>query len=61
MDFIKKYLKRKIIKIICILSVIVGGAFIIVQSIQTLTSFLTIFMVTQQASDCGDSGDGGPL
>ena len=61
MDFIQKYLKRKIIKIICILSVIVGGAFIIVQSIQTLTSFLTIFMVTQQASDCGDSGDGGPL
>ena len=61
MDFIQKYLKRKIIKIICILSVIFGGAFIIVQSIQTLTSFLTIFMVTQQASDCGDSGDGGPL
>ena len=61
MNFIQKYLKRKIIKIICILSVIFGGAFIIVQSIQTLTSFLTIFMVTQQASDCGDSGDGGPL
>lgn len=56
-----KIFKEKIIKIICILSVIFGGAFIIVQSIQTLTSFLTIFMATQQASDCGDSGDGGPL
>ena len=61
MNYIQKYLKKKIIKIICILSVIFGGAFIIVQSIQTLTSFLTIFMATQQASDCGDSGDGGPL
>nr|WP_285816950.1 peptidoglycan DD-metalloendopeptidase family protein [Lactobacillus taiwanensis] len=61
MNYIQKYLKKKIIKIICILSVIFGGAFIIVQSIQTLTSFLTIFIATQQASDCGDSGDGGPL
>lgn len=61
MNYIQRYLKKKIIKIICILSVIFGGAFIIVQSIQTLTSFLTIFMATQQASDCGDSGDGGPL
>lgn len=60
MDYIKNFFKRKIIKIICILSVIFGGAFIIIQGIQTLTSFLTIFMVSQD-NICGDSGDGGAL
>lgn len=60
MDRIKNFFKRKIIKIIAISGVTLGGAFILIQTIQTVTTFLSIFMITQ-SDNCDDSGDGGAL